>query len=177
MADVFDSAKRSEVMSRIRSKGNRSTELALVAAFKKAGIKGWRRHVVLKLKLRSRRGAPAGEKPRVLVVKPDFVFRRERVAVFVDGCFWHQCPLHSKVPESNGGFWEQKLARNVERDRAANRALKAEGWWVVRIWEHDAVDASRLDRRLSRLCRAYALGPSPAAVSPSRNRTASSAVR
>jgi len=143
----------------------------------KFGIKGWRRHVVLKLKLKSRRGAPAGEKTRVLVVKPDFVFRRERVAVFVDGCFWHQCLLHSKVPGSNRGFWEQKLARNVERDRVANKSLKSEGWRVVRIWEHDAVDASRLDRRLSRLCKAYALGPLPAAVSPSRNRTATSAAR
>lgn len=162
VADVFDTKKRSEVMARIRGKGNKSTELALVAAFKKVGIKGWRRHVVLKLKLKAKREAPSNEKLRVLVVKPDFVFRKERVSVFVDGCFWHQCPLHSTVPENNRGFWEQKLARNVERDRAANRALEAEGWRVVRIWEHDAVDASRLARRLSQLCTTYALGPSSA---------------
>lgn len=178
MADVFDTKKRSEVMSRIRGKGNKSTELALVAALKKAGIKGWRRHIVLKLELRPKRGAPADAKPPFLIAKPDFVFRTERVAVFVDGCFWHQCPLHSKVPANNRGFWEHKLARNVERDRAANKALKAKGWRVVRIWEHDAADADRLARCVSRLCRAYALGPSATtAFSASRNRTASSAAR
>ena len=53
------------------------------------------------------------------------------------GCFWHQCPLHSKLPENNREFWEQKLARNVERDRLHDRELKKSGWKVVRFWEHD----------------------------------------
>ena len=134
MPDVFDPDKRSEVMSRIRGKGNKSTELALASAFRRAGIKGWRRHVEVKLKLGPRVAMRVG-KP-ILVVRPDFVFRREKVAVFVDGCFWHQCPLHSKVPENNREFWERKLARNVERDRLHDRELKKAGWKVRRYWEH-----------------------------------------
>jgi DNA mismatch endonuclease (patch repair protein) len=70
------------------------------------------------------------------VVHPDFVFKREKVAVFVDGCFWHRCPLHSKIPDNNRAFWEQKLSRNVERDRLVNRELQKAGWRVWRMWEH-----------------------------------------
>lgn len=135
MADVFDTAKRSEVMSRIRGKGNKSTELALASAFRRAHITGWRRHVAIKLGLGPRIAKRLGKTQ--LIVKPDFVFKQERVAVFVDGCFWHQCPLHSSVPENNREFWERKLARNVERDRLHDRELKKAGWKVVRFWEHD----------------------------------------
>lgn len=151
MADVFDAAKRSDVMSRIRGAGNKSTELALVAAFKKAGIKGWRRHVGLKFKRELKPGTLADAKRKSLVVKPDFVFRKERVAVFVDGCFWHQCPLHSKVPENNRGFWERKLQTNVERDVIADNTLKAEGWMVLRIWEHCLRDPQSLRAVLTSL--------------------------
>ena len=135
MADVFDTEKRSEVMSRIRGKGNKSTELALASAFRRAHITGWRRHVAIKLALGPRVAKRLGKTH--LIVKPDFVFKQERVAVFVDGCFWHQCPLHSSVPENNREFWERKLARNVERDRVHDREMKKAGWKVVRFWEHD----------------------------------------
>lgn len=78
-------------------------------------------------------------------VRPDVVFTRRRVAVFVDGCFWHGCPIHFVPPKSNGWYWEPKLRRNRERDELAVRALAAAGWQVVRIWEHvgiaEAVDA------------------------------------
>ncbi|MCB1995381.1 MAG: very short patch repair endonuclease [Burkholderiaceae bacterium] len=148
MVDVFSLAKRTEVMSRIRGKGNKSTELALAIAFRRAGIKGWRHHVVIRLKLGPRVALRVG-KP-VLVVRPDFVFRREKVVVFVDGCFWHQCPLHSKVPENNRVFWAQKLARNVERDRLHDRELKKAGWRVRRIWEHE-VSNGLLSGRLGRI--------------------------
>lgn len=134
MTDVFDTRKRSEVMSSIRGRDNKSTELALASAFRKAGIKGWRRHAVVKLDLGPRVAKRLGKVQ--LIVKPDFVFRRERVAVFVDGCFWHRCPLHSKVPENNREFWEQKLSRNVARDRLHDRELKKAGWRVWRVWEH-----------------------------------------
>ncbi|MFI6566822.1 very short patch repair endonuclease [Streptomyces sp. NPDC050534] len=73
-----------------------------------------------------------GAKPR-----PDIVFTRARVAVFVDGCFWHCCPEHGRKPGVNGGYWGPKLERNVARDRAANEALTAAGWTVVRVWEHE----------------------------------------
>jgi DNA mismatch endonuclease (patch repair protein) len=134
VADVFDTKKRSDVMSRIRGNGNRTTELALAAAFKRAGITGWRRHVAIKLPLGPRVARREGKAN--LIVRPDFVFKRERLAVFVDGCFWHQCPLHSKIPKNNHEFWQQKLSRYVERDRLVNRELRKAGWRVWRVWEH-----------------------------------------
>lgn len=155
MTDVFDIVKRSEVMSRIRGKGNKTTELALVAAFRQAGIKGWRRHVPCRVKGEPTRTSTLPGKSPVLVIKPDFVFRTQRIAVFVDGCFWHQCPLHSKVPEGNRAFWEQKLRRNVERDADANKALKAEAWTVIRIWEHDVRDPRRSPRAVARVRRCW----------------------
>jgi len=69
-------------------------------------------------------------------VRPDLVFTRSRVAVFVDGCFWHVCPVHGRQPTHNEWYWTPKLKRNVERDRQADAALRSAGWRVVRIWEH-----------------------------------------
>lgn len=131
MSDVFSKAKRSEVMSRIRGKGNKDTELALIAIFRRHGITGWRRH-------------------QKLFGKPDFVFRQERVAVFVDGCFWHGCPQHKTKPKANKAFWARKFAANKARDRLVTRTLRAAGWLVLRIWEHDlrARHEARLVRRI-----------------------------
>jgi DNA mismatch endonuclease, patch repair protein len=75
-------------------------------------------------------------------VRPDIAFTARRVAVFVDGCFWHACPEHGTKPASNTWYWGPKLARNVERDRAADAALLAAGWRVVRVWEHVPLDAA-----------------------------------
>jgi DNA mismatch endonuclease (patch repair protein) len=69
-------------------------------------------------------------------VRPDIAFTARRVAVFVDGCFWHACPDHGSQPKNNEWYWSPKLARNVERDRAADAALTQAGWTVVRLWEH-----------------------------------------
>lgn len=68
--------------------------------------------------------------------RPDIAFTRARVAVFVDGCFWHSCPKHGTLPMANREFWKSKLERNVERDRENDAALEAMGWTVIRIWEH-----------------------------------------
>jgi DNA mismatch endonuclease, patch repair protein len=116
MADVFDKAKRSEVMSRIRARGNKDTELALLKLFRREHIIGWRRG-------------------QLILGKPDFVFRRARLAVFVDGCFWHGCPKHCKFPASNAAFWKRKLQANKNRDREVTGLLKRNGWGVIRIWE------------------------------------------
>ncbi len=70
----------------------------------------------------------------------DLVFRQSRVAVFVDGCFWHSCPQHGSAPRSNSEFWRSKLSRTVERDRETDRALSAADWLVLRFWEHDDPD-------------------------------------
>ena len=75
-------------------------------------------------------------------VRPDIVFTARRVAVFVDGCFWHCCPDHGSQPASNTWYWEPKLRRNVERDRAADAALGAAGWTVVRLWEHESLEGA-----------------------------------
>jgi DNA mismatch endonuclease, patch repair protein len=75
-------------------------------------------------------------------VRPDIAFTARRVAVFVDGCFWHCCPQHGTQPANNTWYWEPKLARNVARDRAADAALCAAGWSVVRIWEHESLEAA-----------------------------------
>jgi DNA mismatch endonuclease (patch repair protein) len=75
-------------------------------------------------------------------VRPDIAFTARRVAVFVDGCFWHVCPDHGSNPSVNQGYWTPKLLRNVERDRAADAALEVAGWRVVRLWEHEPLDAA-----------------------------------
>jgi DNA mismatch endonuclease (patch repair protein) len=135
--DVFTKAKRSEVMSRIRGRGNKDTELALARLLRANGIKGWRRHVVLKFKIRSSQ-KPARREPRPTGrITPDFVFRKARLAVFVDGCFWHGCPKHATKPANNRAFWKKKLAGNKIRDRVVNQTLRRTGWRVVRIWEHE----------------------------------------
>jgi DNA mismatch endonuclease (patch repair protein) len=73
-------------------------------------------------------------------VRPDIVFTRRKVAVFVDGCFWHACPQHGRQPATNEWYWAPKLERNVNRDSNVNAALRAAGWDVVRIWEHESLD-------------------------------------
>lgn len=73
-------------------------------------------------------------------VRPDIVFTRKRVAIFIDGCFWHVCPQHGRQPSTNEWYWIPKLLRNQERDRIADEALTLHGWQVVRIWEHSSVE-------------------------------------
>ena len=72
----------------------------------------------------------------------DLLFARERVAVFVDGCFWHSRPEHASTPRTNVAFWTGKLARTVERDREFDHTLAAAGWTVIRIWEHEDPNAA-----------------------------------
>jgi len=76
------------------------------------------------------------------IVRPDLAFVGPKVAVFVDGCFWHSCPTHGNTPGTNRGYWEPKLRRNRERDREATAALIAEGWVVVRVWEHEPLEGA-----------------------------------
>lgn len=83
--------------------------------------------------------------------RPDIVFTRAYVAVFVDGCFWHSCPDHCRPPASNTAYWTPKLARNVERDRLNDEALRTAAWTVVRVWEHE--DAMAAADRIEALVR------------------------
>jgi DNA mismatch endonuclease, patch repair protein len=74
--------------------------------------------------------------------RADLLFKTARVAVFVDGCFWHGCPEHGTRPKSNAGWWADKLDRNIQRDRDTDQRLVADGWTVVRIWEHESPDSA-----------------------------------
>jgi DNA mismatch endonuclease (patch repair protein) len=132
--DVFSAQKRSEVMSRIRSQGNLDTEVALAKLFRLQRISGWRRQQVIRCKTA---GLSASIQTKAALVRPDFVFRKSKIAVFVDGCFWHACPIHSTSPKTNVSFWKSKLLANQERDRRVNHLLKKADWKVVRIWEHE----------------------------------------
>jgi len=91
-------------------------------------------------------------------VKADFVFPKLKVAVFVDGCFWHGCPKHATKPRNNAAFWRKKLAANQTRDRQVNRTLRAAGWQVLRIWEHELAkrNGCQLVARLRRFWNAPA---------------------
>lgn len=131
MADIWGEQKRSEVMSLIRSRGNESTELHLIEIFRELGITGWRRN-------------------QTLLGKPDFTFRRERVILFVDGCFWHGCPRFYRRPGSNREYWDAKIAANRKRDRHVSRELRRLGWQVVRIWQHQLNKPSRVAGRVIR---------------------------
>ena len=128
MADVFTKAKRSEVMSRIRSRGNKYTELALARLLRAHKISAWRRQIDIWK-------AESGKQK--FKVRPDFVFKEARLALFVDGCFWHGCPKHATKPKNNRAFWRRKLAANKARDRLVNLALRRAGWRVLRVWEHE----------------------------------------
>ena len=129
MADVYSKRKRSAVMAAVRSTGNKVTELSLVRIFRAHGIKGWRRHLPL----------PG---------KPDFVFQKERVALFVDGCFWHGCPKHLRTPKTNKAYWRRKIATNRIRDVRVRRVLRQGGWSVLRVWEHELKNEPKLVQRL-----------------------------
>lgn len=86
------------------------------------------------------------------VVRPDITFTRARLAVFIDGCFWHSCPIHGNQPKANTSYWGPKLARNIERDRQVDLALTGAGWTVLRAWEHEPADevADRIEKALGR---------------------------
>ena len=149
MPDVFTKRKRSEVMARIRGRGNKGTELALAKLLRVAGITGWRRQQALRF--RSQRSAVSGQRPTVRIIRTDFIFRRQRVAVFVDGCFWHGCPKHCsplkwirKSTMKEG--WESGNRRQeteVRRPRTADKALAlrtGKKYWRAKLAGNKARD-------------------------------------
>lgn len=120
-------------MARIRSRGNETTELRVAAALRAHQITGWRRH------------------PKGILGTPDFYFPTARLALFIDGCFWHACPRCGHIPKSNIDYWQKKFARNVQRDQQTDRELRRRGVRVLRLWEHELrelVWLRRLKRRL-----------------------------
>jgi DNA mismatch endonuclease (patch repair protein) len=127
------SAVRSKTMSAIRGKDNRTTELCFRMALVRVGIKGWETNT------------------EDLAGKPDFFFRKKRLAIFVDGCFWHGCPKCGHYPKTRSSFWKMKILRNKERDRKNRENLRRRGIRVVGIWEHSLKDPKKLDLKVKML--------------------------
>lgn len=110
---------RSRTMSKIRSKGNKTTEIMFRLALVRAGIKGWVLH------------------PKKIIGNPDFFFQKKRITVFVDGCYWHGCPKCGHIPKTRTEYWSEKIKINRARDKKVNRLLKKENIKVIRFWEHE----------------------------------------
>ena len=116
MADIFNNEKRSEIMRKVKSKKNKSTELRLIDIFKQNGITGWKRNYSVK-------------------GHPDFVFLKEKVAVFVDGCFWHGHDCRNTRPAENQEYWQKKRELNMKHYKDVTALFEVRGWKVLRIWE------------------------------------------
>ena len=116
MSDIFDKAKRSEIMSVVRSKSNKSTELKLISIFRNNHIHGWRRNYNVK-------------------GHPDFVFLDMKIAIFVDGCFWHGHDCRNTRPVDHAEYWNKKRERNIQHDKEVTELFQRRGWTVIRIWE------------------------------------------
>jgi DNA mismatch endonuclease (patch repair protein) len=132
MADVFSEDKRSEIMRKVKSSKNKSTEIQLIKYFKKNKIKGWRRNYKI-------------------FGKPDFVIPNKRIAIFVDGCFWHGHDCRNTSPSQNKEYWNRKILRNKKRDIEVGSYLKTKGWNVIRIWECEMKKEIILSEKLALL--------------------------
>lgn len=119
MVDHVSIEKRSQIMAAVHNKGNYSTEKKLSELLVKNGILGWVQNA------------------NNIIGKPDFVFEKEKLIIFADGCFWHGCKKHKSLPRSNLEFWRHKICNNVSRDNRIRRKLRRHGWHVLQIWEHD----------------------------------------
>lgn len=134
VVDFVTKEKRSKIMSAIRSKGNETTEIAIIRLFRKHKIIGWRRN-------------------QALLGKPDFVFPKNRLMVFVDGCFWHGHTCLKPRDSLKKGFWKDKIERNIKRGKLVNKALRKEGWKVVRVWECE-IEKKKYSKKLN-LIKSY----------------------
>jgi DNA mismatch endonuclease, patch repair protein len=113
---TFGRLTRSELMARVRSKGNKTTEERFAGMLRRERITGWRRH-------------------QQVPGNPDFIWRAAKIALFLDGCFWHGHNCRNTLPKTNALMWCDKVKKNKARDRKVTKRLRAEGWTVVRIWE------------------------------------------
>jgi len=116
VVDTVSKATRSRYMAAVRSKGNQSTEKIMLSLLRAQMLSGWRRHYSI-------------------TGTPDFCWPKKKIALFVDGCFWHGCPRCYKTPKSNVKFWREKMVRNKRHDRRVNSYLRRKGWSVIRVWE------------------------------------------
>lgn len=129
--DRVSKETRSKVMSTVRSKNTRLEE-RLISILNSAEMTGFIRYA---------KGLPG---------TPDIVFEQERVAIFLDSCFWHGCPKHLRRPSSNTDYWQIKIDKNIKRDRRQRTSLRRLGWSAIRVWEHDLGNPERVIRKVSR---------------------------
>jgi DNA mismatch endonuclease, patch repair protein len=129
MSDTVSEKKRSEIMRASKPKGNKTTEKALIILFKEHRITGWRRNY------------------KIAGAFPDFVFPKEKIAVFADGCFWHGHNCRNLTPKNNAEYWNNKISENRKRDKNIVKRLKEKGWTVFRIWECQ-IKKGRLPKKL-----------------------------
>lgn len=144
MSDVFTKQERSNIMKKVHSSGNKSTELKLIKLMNANGITGWRRNYKVK-------------------GHPDFVFLPQKIAIFVDGCFWHGHDCRNTKPSANSDYWQKKRERNMRHDKEITTLFENRGWIVVRIWEcelkkkNEAVALERIKNALAERKRRDAL--------------------
>lgn len=131
MGDIFSAEKRSEIMRAVKSKNTKTTEMKMIEIFKYLHITGWRRTYPL-------------------LGKPDFVFPQKRIAIFVDGCFWHGHDCRNVTPDTNAAFWNAKREYNKYHDITVTESLQSKNWTVIRIWECELKKKNR-DKLLEKL--------------------------
>ena len=129
MVDVFTKEKRSQIMRQVKSNRNKSTELKLIQYFKNHKIKGWRRNYKI-------------------FGNPDFVFSSPKIAIFVDGCFWHGHNCRNTKPEANKEYWNNKIEKNIKRDKLVTEELEKKGWKVIRIWECELKEENKIIEKI-----------------------------
>lgn len=134
MSDIFSSDKRSEIMKKVKPRDNKTTELQMIKIFDDYKLTGWCRHYNVK-------------------GHPDFVFLNSRIAIFVDGCFWHGHDCRNTRPEDNKDFWEKKRKHNILHDQEVTKRFEDRGWTVIRIWECELKKKNRetLEKKLAPL--------------------------
>lgn len=128
MADNLTPEARRKTMQAVKGKGTR-LEKRLFSMLAGMGLRGWTKNV------------------DAVIGKPDVAFLGKRVAVFIDGCFWHGCPhCHRILPRTNRKYWKRKIERNIALAKSTNRRLRADGWVVIRIWEHQMKQVAERDK-------------------------------
>ncbi len=132
MADTFTKEQRSGIMRKVKSSRNLSTELKLITYFKVKNIIGWRR----------------GFK---LFGKPDIVFPKQRIVIFLDGCFWHGHSCRNTMPKDNEDYWIKKIERNKQRDITVTDVLSKKRWIVIRLWECELKNIETIDSKFHKV--------------------------
>lgn len=130
MSDNLKPCDRKRAMQAVKGKGTK-LEKRLFALLSRMGISGWKKNV------------------ESITGKPDAAFPSRKIAIFVDGCFWHGCPhCRRKLPGTNRDYWKRKIKRNIELAEYYNERLRRDGWTVIRIWEHDMADTNAITIQL-----------------------------